>query len=310
MSEAATPPAVEADTGAPATPAPAAAAAPTPAPAQQPPAATPTPSPAPAAGDPPAPAPAPAPEPKAGDPPPYKIPDAYKDKPWAAKIKSEEDLYKQIDNLTTLVGKKVVVPDLTKATDAEREEYYAQTRPKDAKEYQFGETTDPLISTGMSESLMKNGVSAVQANAIIKDYQTAEKALLAEQYNPDGYKASMEQNFGADWEKVTGATKLALNHLMNAEDNKLIDNLPNVYLGIIHRTLGNVVKRYGITETAAHTESPPGGQAPPDISVVRENLRAEIGKMIHRPHTEAEVAAKRKDLADTYTNDPRLQKKG
>lgn len=309
MSEEATPPAgaPPADTGAPATPP---AAAPAPAPAAMPspaPAATPAPAPSPAA--PPAPSPEPA---------PYKIPDAYKDKPWAAKIKSEDDLYKQVDNLTALVGKKTIVPDLTKATEAEREEYYAQTRPKDAAEYVFGETTDPIISKGMGESLMKNGVSAVQANAIIADYQAAEKAFLAVQYDPAGVQAAMEPSFGKDWQAVTGQTKLMLDKIMTPEDTALIDNLPNSYISLIYRTLGNtikavdkVAKEYGMKETAAHILA--GGSAsaaPVDMTVKREAIRGEIAKMIHRPHTEAEVAAKRKELADTYINDPRLQQKG
>lgn len=299
MPDTAPPPAAEP------TPAPDTGASPTPAPAAG---AAPTPNPAPSAEPSPTPAPAAAPSPPAE--PAYKIPDAYKDKPWAVKIKSEDDLYKQVDNLTTLVGKKSIVPDLTKATDAEREEYYAQTRPKDAAEYKFGDSTDPVISKGMGESLMKNGVSAVQANAIIKDYQEAEKAILAAQYSPDAYKATMEATFGAEWEKVTGATKRALTGLLSAEDNTLLDNLPNTYLSVIYRTLGNVVKQYGIKESGAHTETPPGGQTPPDVNVVREGLRGEIAKMIHRPHTQAEIDAKRQALADTYKNDPRLQKKG
>lgn len=318
MSEEATPPAgaPPADTGAPATP-PAAAAAPNPAPATPPPAETPPPAAKPGEETPP-PDPAKAAEPKPGDPPPYKIPDAYKDKPWAAKIKSEDDLFKQIDNLTTLVGKKTIVPDLTKATDAEREEYYALTRPKDAAEYVFGETTDPLISKGMGDSLMKNGVSAVQANAIIKDYQAAEKAFLAVQFDPAGVQAAMEPSFGKDWEATTGQTKLMLNKIMTPEDSQLLDNLPNSYLSLIYRTLGNtikavdkVAKEYGMKETAAHILA--GGStsaAPVDMTVKREAIRGEIAKMIHRPHTEAEVQAKRKELADTYINDPRLTQKG
>lgn len=316
MSEPATPPAgaPPADTGAPATPAPAAAAAPNPAPETPPPAETP---PAAKPGETPPSDPAKAPEPNPGDPPPYKIPDAYKDKPWAAKIKSEDDLYKQIDNLTALVGKKIVVPDLTKATDAEREEYYAQTRPKDVAEYDFGESVDPLISKGMGESLMKNGVTAVQANAIIKDYQTAEKALLAAQYDPAGIQAAMEPSFGKDWQTFTGQTKLMLDKIMTPEDSQLLDNLPNAYISLIYRTLGNTIKAvdkvakdYGMKETAAHILA--GGAAPTvvDMTVKRETIRAELAKMIHRPHTVAEVAAKRKELADTYINDPRLQQKG
>lgn len=297
MTDDATPPAVVADTGAPATPAQPAAAAPTPAPA--PAAVTPapapvTPAPAPAAAPP---SPAPSPEPA---PPPYKIPDAYKDKPWASKIKSEDDLFKQLDNLTTLVGKKMVVPDLAKATDAEKEEYFALTRPKDVSEYQFGETTDPMISKGMGESLMKNGLSAVQANAIIKDYQAAEQAFLVEQFKPEGIKAAMEPVFGKDWEKVTGHTKNMLTGIMTPEDSALIDNLPNTYMALIYRTLGNVVKAYGITEQSAHVKAPMAGTTPPDINTVRETLRNKIGALKHRQHTMEEKQTLINQLNDTY----------
>jgi hypothetical protein len=312
----ATPPVVETppDTGASATPAPAAAAAPNPAPASQPPAVNTDPSKTSPDGT-------KLPESVTGEKPvepvPFKLPDEFKDKPWASKIKTAEDLYKQIDNLTSLVGKKVVVPDLAKATDAEREEYYAQTRPKDAAEYQFGDSTDPLITKGMADSLMKNGVSAVQANAIIKDYQAAEKALLAAQYDPAGIQAAMEPVFGKDWQTITGQTKLALDKMMSPEDSQLLDNLPNSYMSLVYRTLGNVIKAvdkvtkdYGMKESAAHILA--GGSAPAvvDMTVKRDALRGEIAKMIHRPHTEQEVMAKRKELADTYINDPRLQQKG
>ena len=309
MSEEATPPvgAPPADTGAPAIPVTPAAAAPNT-----------SPEPIPSAETPPAPEPSDPPPPDPAQPEPYKIPDAYKDKPWASKIKNEDDLYKQIDNLTSLVGKKLVVPDLTKATDAEREEYYAQLRPKDPSEYVFGETTDPIISKGMSESLMKNGVSAVQANAIIADYQAAEKEYLAAQFDPNGIQAAMEPTFGKDWQTITGQTKLMLDKIMSPEDSQLLDNLPNSYISLVYRTLGNtikavesVVQQYGMKETAAHILA--GGNTPAtpvDMTVKREAIRGEIQKMIHRPHTAEEVAAKRKELADTYINDPRLQQKG
>lgn len=319
----ATPPSgnTPADTGAKETPAPAASAAP-PSPATPPndaiPKSTPESSPSskdttstPAQGE----SPAPVESAKPGD---WKLPDEWKDKPWALKIKSEADLYKQLDNLNTAVGKKIVVPDLATATEAEREEYFKLTRPeKGAEAYQFGDTIDPVLKTGMSESLLKNGLTAWQANNIIKDYQSAEQKFLAAQYAPEAISETMEKAFGKDWQNVVGATKNSLSVVMSPEDNHLIDNLPNSYISLIYRTFGNVIKAvekvrsdYGIKESAAHILAGSAPSAPAvDLNSQRAALRGELGKLTSRPHSDAERQAIIQKINDTYKDDPRIVRK-
>lgn len=306
----ATPPGIAPDTGAPATPAapPAAADAPASPPATPP--ANPTPpSPPPAdegAPKPPASPPADADTAK----PAFKLPDEYKDKPWAAKIKSESDLYKQLDHLNTAVGKKVVVPDLETATDAEREDYFKLTRPeKGIEAYNFGDKAiDPIVKETMGKTLLDNGVPAYVANKLISDYQAAEGKILAEAFNPDGMKQAMETTFGGDWEKITGHTKNMLTGLMSAEDNTLIDNLPNTYIGLVYRTLGEVVKAYGINETFAHINAPKTPPSAPNVEATRASLRGELGKLSSRPHTAEEKKAIINQINATYQNDPRIKK--
>lgn len=50
--------------------------------------------------------------------PAFAIPEEYSEKPWAEKVKSESDLWKQVDNLQGLVGKKSIVPT-AESTDEE-----------------------------------------------------------------------------------------------------------------------------------------------------------------------------------------------
>jgi hypothetical protein len=321
----ATPPADNtppADTGTPATPGQPAAAAPASTPASQPPDASPKPTPesSPSSKDTTSTqtkdeSPAPVEPAKPGD---WKLPDEWKDKPWASKIKSEADLYKQLDHLNTAVGKKMVVPDLEKATDAEREEYFKQTRPTDGTAYQWGDKPiDPIVKDGMTESLMKNGVSAYQANNIIKDYQAAEGKLLAEAYNPDVMKQTMEAAFGKEWETVAGQTKQLLTGMMSAEDNALVDNLPNTYIALVYRALGNtvqavnkVLQQYGVKESAAHVLA--GSGTPPgqtDVNAIRAAKRAELSKLSSRPHTAQEKQKLITEINDTYKNDPRIVRK-
>ncbi len=250
--------------------------------------------------------------------PEFKVPDEYKDKPWASKVKTEADLWKQLENTQALVGKKTVIPDLAKADEKTREEFYAQLRPKSADEYQFSAEVaiDPNMKTGVAELLMKNGISATQGNEIIKGYQEIEQKELALQFDPEGMKKSLEAAFGKDWEAITGGTRQALKGIMSEEDNKQLEAIPNVYLGLIYRTLGNtqkavqnMMKKYGVKETSLAHFAEGGATAPGDINQVRSGIRAQIAALGGRVHTEAQVMELRNKLAATYTaeTDPRMK---
>lgn len=260
---------------------------------------------------------APAVEPaKAADPaaPEFKLPDEYKDKPWASKIKTQDDLYKQIDSLNALVGKKAVVPNLKEATPEEREAFYSQLRGKDAAEYVI--PINPAFPTPadtqpvVAKLFMDNGVSPTQADAIIKGYQELGAKQLAEQYNPDGFKAAMTTAFGVDWEKTTGQVRNTIKGMMNADDAKALDTVPNNLLGVVYRTLGNVVKAYGIKETDSAHFATTGKAAPTDVNSLRQGLRDKLNSLSMRPHTSAEQQSIIDELNATYTHDPRLQQQG
>lgn len=294
--------------GAAAPPNPAPPAAPAPA-APNPPAGEATP---PAGGNTPPIPPAPPTEQPAPPAPPtdFKVPDEYKDKPWASKVKSADDLWKQLANTQELVGKKSVVPDLAKATPEEREAYYAQVRPKDAKEYTFTPDypLDPTMEAGVRELLMKNGVSATQGNEIIKGYQQYEQALAAKQFDPEGFDTSMKSTFGDNYKAVEASVRTNLKGLMSPEDFKMMDNLPNAYLGIIYKTLGNVQKAYGVKETdSAHLQSS-GGHVPTDITAVRQGLRDQLAKLVLKPHTVTDKQVLIDKINATYQADPRIQR--
>lgn len=238
----------------------------------------------------------------------FKVPEEYKDRPWAKKITSEAELYKQLDNLDKAVGKKAVPPDLATATPEDREAFYAQMRPKDVAEYKFteGVAIDPNMEKGVRDMLAANGISATQGNEVIKAFQTQEQAAVAEMYNPEGMKTALESAFGKDWDKVTKATRTLLKGVMAPEDQAALDHLPNPYLSIIYRTLGNVTKAYGITETNMAHMGDGGSVAPVDITSVRNGLRDQMRSLSTKPHTSAEMQDLKNKLSATYKNDPRL----
>ena len=241
------------------------------------------------------------------------MPDEYKDKPWAAKIKSLDDLYKQVDTLDALKGKKTIAPDLATATPEEREQFYAQLRPKDASEYQFPDTGIPMppeYKTAVTDMFMKNGISATQANEIIKSYQEMGNAATAKMFDPAEFETTLKTAFGDDWKGVTANVRNTIKGMMTPEDQKMLDNIPNAYLATIYRTLGNVVQKFGVKETDTAHFNGPGNAQPSDINAVRADLRAQIASLPGRPHTAAELQGLRQKLAATYETDPRLQQQG
>lgn len=255
---------------------------------------------------------------KAKAPAEFKLPDAYKDKPWAAKVKSLDDVYKQIDTLDSLKGKKSVVPNLKDATPEEREAFYAQLRGKDAAEYQIPNDTSVPIPANtqpvVAKLFMDNGISPVQAESFLKGYLQLREKQIADFYNPDGFKTSMETAFGPEWEKTTGAVRNTIKGMMNADDQKALDALPNNMLGVVYRTLGNTIntvnetlKKYGATETFAHLQAPNGKAAATDLAGQRQGIRDQMTALSSRPHTAQEQQALSDALAKTYENDPRLQ---
>lgn len=258
--------------------------------------------------------PADAQQPPVGD---FRVPDAYKDKPWASKVKNLDDVYKQLDNLDVAVGKKAIIPDLKTATPEQREAFYAQTRPKDIAEYEFPANpafpTTPELNKAVAEMFMKNGVSAVQANEVTKAYQEFGAKQIAQQFDPEGMKTALTQAFGPEWEQVTRQTRNTIKGMMTAEDQAMLDKMPNNYLAPIYRTLGNVVKKFGVKATDTLGGDNPGsgnaGAAGGDSLITqRASIRTELANLGSQPHTVDQANALRQKLADTYKNDPRIQR--
>ena len=253
---------------------------------------------------------------KPADPaaPEFKLPDEYKDKPWAAKVKSLDDVYKQIDTLDALKGKKTVVPNLKDATPEEREAFYSQLRGKDAAEYVIPDNKSyptPADTQPVVEKLfMDNGVSQTQDDAIINGYQELGAKQLAAQFDPEGFKKSMETAFGAEWEKTTGQVRNTIKGMMNADDQKALDSIPNHLLGTVYRTLGNVIKSYGIKETDTAHFATSGKAAPTDLASHRQGLRDQLTALSMRPHTSVEQQGIIDQLNKTYENDPRINQAG
>jgi hypothetical protein len=178
----------------------------------------------------------------------FAIPDAYKDKAWATKVKSEDDLWKQLENTQSLIGKKAVVPDFKTATPAEIEDYYKQLRPQDKSAYAFDEETPPELKEAYGDLLYNNGISEHQGNEIIKQFREMEKAQLDKLYSADGFTVELEKSFGKNYKEQAGAAANLMKQHLNKEDAALLDKMPNQFLAMLYRYTDNIKKSYGASE--------------------------------------------------------------
>lgn len=269
-----------------------------------PPAAAPPASSQPPANPPPAAAP-PASEPPATPPAPkaFEVPEAYKSKPWAAKIKSEEDLYKQIDGAQELIGRKRAAPDFANSTPEQIEEFLSSTRPKDADAYKFpeGVAVDKAFAEGVPKLLHELGLPDYVGNKLIEKYVALESHAVAQSMSEEGFKAEMKKSFGDNFDKKVVEITNAHKKFVSADDQKMLDSMPNEYYGVVARLTSSILAAHGIKdEGAAGGDGKTGSPQAKDIQEVRKELREQIADLDKGYHTEEEKQALINKLNDTY----------
>lgn len=241
-----------------------------------------------------------------GNQPDFSLPDEYKDKPWAEKIKSADDAYKQIDNLTSLVGKKTIQPiDYETASPEEIAAHHAQTAPEDVSAYSFGEGADPDFSKAVGELLKENGISAYQGNKIIEKVQEITAGMAeskqAVDRSDDGYLELLKGSFGDNYKEVAPVVDEHIKKFATPEDYEFFDGISdNQTRAAVDRVIHNILQKYGAFESGAQTEGNTGQNQGVDVAKTRADLRKQIAEIDSRPHTFAEKKALIDQLQKTY----------
>lgn len=224
------------------------------------------------------------------------IPESYKDKPWVSKIKSQEDLWKQIDNLQNMVGRKNVAPDFEKATPQEIENYLAQTRPESPDAYVF-DASEGYVPSGLepkfAEAFHKHGLHPHIGNALIKDLQSVFAGEAQASFSKDSFLDSMEESFGRGYEVKVNQTRQVLESNLSKTDREALQYVPNEQLSIMYRLAANLQDAYGISESGRGGEHKASAVAT-DPETVKDSLRKEIAEIDKRPHS----AEERQSLVD------------
>ncbi|MFA5116369.1 MAG: hypothetical protein WC486_03715 [Candidatus Omnitrophota bacterium] len=230
----------------------------------------------------------------------FTIPKEYAEKGWAKKIKTQDDVFKLIDNLDGLAGKKMVVPDFEKSTPEEINTYLSTLRgDTKIEDYKFPEGANKEITDKIAKILYDNGTPKAIGNKIIVAYSELEKSVIAQKYSKEGMEAVLKTSFGDDYQKTAGASANLLAKHLSAEDRKVLEKIPNEHLGLIYRLTNNIIKAYGIKEEIDGSGGQ-GGAAAGDVEATRKAIRAEIAELSKRSHTAEEKQKLIDKLEATY----------
>lgn len=153
----------------------------------------------------------------------FSIPDDYKDRGWTEKVKSQDDVWKLLDNSQSLIGRRPAGIPSQDASDDDWEQFYkAMGRPDEAK-YEFttpeGLPEDFDVSPfkdQASEILHKAGLTPKQADKVFNEYLKLELEGVGKQQEQSAeqqaaldkqYEELTKEHFGDDAEKYENLIK-------------------------------------------------------------------------------------------------------
>jgi len=207
---------------------------------------------------------------------PFAVPDDYKEKGWAKNLRSSDDLWKMLDNAQSVVGKKTVVPDHSKATQDELQAFYGQLKPDSADKYSFSDTI-PEAERGLYGNLFHEaGLSDYQAKTLQDKFFGIAKEKYEGERSLDGYKQAAQKWLGDDYESAVVDAVKHMRTSLSEEQQAIIDDLPNDAAVAVFSLVNNLVKDYKITEGGA-----PAGNAGIQGEEALKQRLADIDKQIH-----------------------------
>ncbi len=251
---------------------------------------------------------------------PIAISDEYKEKGWAKgrEFKNTGELFKEINELQELKGKKDVAFDYEGKTENEIEAHLAISRPENAESYKFPEVEEgkpnPVTDEDKKfygELLHKAGVDTHKGNAVINAVVAKQAELKTAMFS----KESMEEEFAAsfkdsgDWKKAAGETANSIKANLNAEDQELLKSVPNKFLGLIYRLQDKTTKAYGINPGEDRGGGGGNALSGEALETKRKELRTKIGDLRGKNGSHTEILKLDNELAATYKDDPRISKK-
>lgn len=193
--------------------------------------------------------------------PSFAVPETYQGKDWANNIKSSDDMWKQMDGMQGLIGKKTVPGQ--DATDEEWDAFHSKLRPETAESYEFNYGDIDPSNINQEEALTyKEGMHKLGLT------QKQAQGLLELQMQVEGAKTQTSEEKGADFtskakelfgDKAAEAIKIGNTYLRDLpeEQQVAIQELPNDQLLSVSKLLNQLHNKY------TREDSPNSGDTDP-----------------------------------------------
>lgn len=205
------------------------------------------------------------------EPKEFAIPDEYKEKGWANKIKSQEDVWKQIDNLSSLVGKKEIMKQPDWENEQSRKEFIEAMRPDSKDDYVISDKAIPEAEANLYKELMyEQGITQTQANAIFEKISEMRES----QFNADDMTAKLKDMWGGEVETNTKTAMTSIRKYGSEKFQGMIDNMPNEFVAEFYDYVHKYAEAHGIKETdLAHDNSKGEPAQVDDDATFKQNIK-------------------------------------
>lgn len=188
-----------------------------------------------------------------------KVPEAFKDKGYMKNIVDAngevdvERVFKEIDTLQTLKGKKEIAFDFETAKPEEIQAHFERIRPKTHTEYDVAGKVAEGTEEAIQKVLHESGLPKKQAEILVEKYIALEQKQMQELMSKDGFEREMKESFGSRHEEKLGKIVNIAKQSLTENDLRILDGQPNATLGMIYRLVDKIVADYGVTETGKAT---------------------------------------------------------
>ena len=169
-----------------------------------------------------------------------------------------DKLFKEIDDLQGLKGKKTIAFDYENSSEEQIQEHIASKRPENAEVYKVDGVSD-AVAPDIKNLFFENGVNPHEADRLVKGYMAIEQAQVAKLSSEEGFKEEMKNSFKENTDVVASATAKAMKGSQDERDQKITGTLLNSQLGMVYRLVNTLIKDYGIDTKAIKSTAGGGG---------------------------------------------------
>jgi hypothetical protein len=249
----------------------------------------------------------------------------YLDKPYMKELDAPDKVFKTIDNLQTLLGKRATVPDAN-ATEKDWNDYRDRIGIKDSSVYQFDDSHLPENLKGVhveafenkvKDLMFKAGLTPGQGKVMQEGFDklmldargdaiadAASKQKAAEVLDAD-FDAMADKAWGTEREEVQNTAKALLNQFTPADMRPYLEKLPNDALIVMASTLKGVSDKYISNDDLAVLKG--GSSAGATADNLRAQAQSEMAKLMSMDPFNKDYATQDQKVKDLYLQIGRLK---